>query len=157
MKTKETTSISSVVIKNIASIAWLQAFLAMIGSLYFSEIQHLPPCLLCWYQRIVMYPLVVILAVGILRNDKKNLPYYVLPLSIIGWCIALYQVLLQAKILPDSIAPCTTGVSCTTVYGLWLGFITIPMLSLAAFTLINVCMIIMLKYKRNIIEITKKQ
>ncbi len=148
MKTKESVSIVSILIKNIASIAWLQAFLAMAGSLYFSEIQHLPPCLLCWYQRIVMYPLVVILAVGILRNDKKNLPYYVLPLSSIGWLIAFYQVLLQAKILPERIAPCTTGVSCTTVYGLWLGFITIPILSLAAFTLITLCMIIALKYQR---------
>lgn len=120
-------------------IAWLQAFVATIGSLYFSEIQKLPPCLLCWYQRIFMYPLVIIIAVGMLKKDK-HLPYYVLPLSIIGALIALYQYLLQLGVFPEQIAPCTIGVSCSSTDFVVLGFVTIPFLSLLAFLLITFCL-----------------
>ncbi len=108
--------------------------------MYFSEIAHLPPCVLCWYQRILMYPLVLIIAVGILRKDK-GLPFYVLPLSILGMGVALYQYLLQRGILPNSIAPCTLGVSCTTKYVEYFGFVTIPFLSLMAFGVITACMV----------------
>jgi disulfide bond formation protein DsbB len=122
-------------------VAWIQAAAAMAGSLYFSEIAHFPPCLLCWYQRIVMYPLVAIIPVGILRRDK-GLPLYVLPLSIIGMLIAGYHNLLYWKIIPESDAPCQLGVSCTSKFIEWFGFVTIPLLSFAAFTLITVCMIL---------------
>lgn len=127
--------------KNIVYLAWLQALVAMFMSLYFSEIRALPPCVLCWYQRIVMYPLVAILPVGIMKNDK-NLPLYVLPLSITGLIIAIYHNLLYYKILPESIAPCRAGVSCTTKLIEWFGFVTIPLMSLAAFTVITICMVI---------------
>ncbi len=80
--------------KVLAYFSWFTAAAATAGSLYFSEIAHLPPCVLCWYQRILMYPLVLIIAVGILRKDK-SLPFYVLPLSILGGGIAFYQYLLQ--------------------------------------------------------------
>ena len=93
-----------------------------------------------------MYPLVLIIAVGILKKDK-NLPFYVLPLSVTGWLIALYHTLLQRGILPEAIAPCTIAASCTTKHVGYFGFITIPVLSLAAFTLINLLMFI--AYKRN--------
>src|SRR5579864_5425272 len=99
--------------KNVLYIAWVQSLLAMLGSLYFSEIKKFPPCILCWYQRILMYPLVLIIAVGILRKDK-NLPHYVLPLSAIGTIIAVYHNLLYMNIIPESLAPCVAGVSCTT-------------------------------------------
>jgi len=110
-------------------------------SLYFSEILHFPPCILCWYQRIVMYPLVVILAIGIYLKDKK-LPYYVLPLSAIGLIIAIYHNLLYYNILPESATPCLIGVSCTTKYIELFGFITIPFLSLIAFLIITIGMIV---------------
>lgn len=110
-------------------------------SLYFSEILHFPPCILCWYQRIVMYPLVVILAIGIYLKDKK-LPYYVLPLSTIGLIIAIYHNLLYYNILPESATPCLIGVSCTTKYIELFGFITIPFLSLIAFLIITIGMIV---------------
>lgn len=122
-------------------IAWTQALVATFGSLYFSEVMRLPPCVLCWYQRILMYPIVLIAAVGIIRRDKA-LATYVLPLSITGWLISLYHNLLYYKILPESITPCQLGVSCTTRQIEWLGFITIPLLSLVAFTVINVCFIL---------------
>lgn len=121
--------------------AFAQVLIATVGSLYMSQIVHLPPCILCWYQRICMYPLVVILGIGILRGDKK-LYQYVLPLAVTGWLIALYHSLLQWKILPDSIAPCSQGVSCTTVHLHLLGFITIPFLSLVAFSIVILFMLI---------------
>jgi len=116
-------------------LVWLVATVALSGSLFFSEILKMPPCVLCWYQRICMYPLVVVIAVGIFLKDKK-VYWYSLPLAIIGWIIAIYHNLLYWKILPESIAPCEAGVSCTTKFIEWFGFVTIPFLSLAAFTLI---------------------
>lgn len=128
-------------------IAWLQALVATLGSLYFSEIAKFPPCILCWYQRICMYPLVAILAVGIYRKDK-NVPFYVLPLSLTGLLIALYHNLLYYKIIPESAAPCISGISCTTKYIEWFGFVTIPFLSLVAFAVITACMIFFMKQKK---------
>lgn len=132
--------------KNIAYIAWIQTLIAVLSSLYFSEVRHFAPCILCWYQRIFMYPLAIIIPVGILRRDKK-LYEYVLPLSILGLLVAFYQVLLGAGILSERLAPCTQGVSCTTKYVSYFGFVTIPVLSLAAFALITVCMLILKKNK----------
>ena len=125
-------------------IALVQSLLATFGSLYFSEVLHIPPCILCWYQRILMYPLTVILFVGITKKDKI-LPYYVLPLSIMGMVVALYHYSLQMGIIPQSIIPCTLGISCATKYFEWFEFITIPFLSFLAFTVITVSMALPLK------------
>lgn len=123
-----------------AYLALLIAWAAVVGSLFFSEILHFPPCTLCWYQRIAMYPLVVILSVGILRKNK-DLPLYVLPLSLIGLAIGLYHNLLYYNIIPETAAPCALGVSCTTKFVEYFGFITIPFLSMIAFGIISVAMI----------------
>lgn len=64
-------------------LALIQSLAATLGSLYFSEIKHYSPCVLCWYQRILMYPLVTLLTVGTLRKDR-GLYLYVLPMSILG-------------------------------------------------------------------------
>ena len=122
-------------------LAWVQALVATLGSLYFSQIVGLVPCVLCWYQRIAMYPLVIVLGVGILLREAR-IRLYALPLSLIGLVIAIYHNLLYYNVLPESIAPCTTGVSCTTRQIEWLGFITIPLLALVAFTVISVCLIL---------------
>lgn len=132
---------------NILYLAWLFALTGMTISLYFSEIMKLPPCTLCWYQRIALYPLVAIIPIGILKKDK-NLPSYVLPLSIVGMLIALYHNLLYYKIIPESITPCTLGVSCTTKLIELFGFITIPLLSLTAFILITISMLIYKKVQK---------
>lgn len=127
--------------KNIVYLAWFQALAATFGSLYYSEIRHFTPCLLCWYQRIFMYPLVLIIAVGILRKDTK-MYLYVLPMSILGMIIALYHNLLQYQILPETIAPCSLGASCTTRYTGYFGFITISLMSLTAFLVITLSLLI---------------
>lgn len=126
--------------RNSLYFALFTALSSVLGSLYFSEIMKYPPCILCWYQRIAMYPLVVILAVGIYLKEKR-VAFYVLPFSIIGIFIALYHNLLYYKVLPESNAPCMLGVSCTTKYIEYFGFVTIPFLSLIAFVVITLCMV----------------
>ena len=115
-------------------IAFTQAAISILGSLYYSEVLHLTPCLLCWYQRIAMYPQVLIIGAAIVKEDK-NVMWYGLPLAIIGWIIALYHNLLMYNIL-ESAETCSGGVSCTDIQVAYLGFITIPFLSLVAFTVV---------------------
>lgn len=122
----------------------LQAGIAMAGSLFFSEIMNLPPCTLCWYQRIAMYPIVILTTIGILRNDTKTY-ISVLALSVPGLVISIYHNLLYWKILPESISPCTLGISCTTKFFEWFGFVTIPFMALVAFTIITILAFISLK------------
>lgn len=133
--------------KYVLYIAWIQSLSATLISLYFSEILKFPPCVLCWYQRIMMYPLIFILAVGIIRKDK-SVPLYALPLSITGLLIAFYHNLLYYGFLPKAAAPCVQGVSCTTKYVAYFGFITIPFLSFVAFLVITLACIIFLKLNR---------
>lgn len=123
-----------------AHLAWIIVLVSISVSLYFSEIKLFTPCVLCWIQRIAMYPLIFILTVGILRKDK-NIPFYVLPLSIFGMLVALYHSLLNYGWISEKISPCQFGVSCTTKYIQWFGFVTIPLLSFAAFSLITLCII----------------
>lgn len=125
-------------------VAWAQSLVAMLGSLFYSEIMHYTPCALCWYQRILMYPLVLIIAVGILRKDKK-IYHYVLPLSILGMVVSSYHILLQKGLLPESLAPCVIGASCAIKYTGYFGFITIPVMAFTAFTVITCCMLLFKK------------
>lgn len=120
-------------------LSWFIALVATSGSLFFSEVMDLPPCVLCWYQRIAMYPLVVIIGMGIMLRDPR-LKSYALPLSLAGLVVAVYHNLLYYGVIPDSITPCTQGISCTARQIEWLGFITIPLLSLTAFVLVNLCL-----------------
>lgn len=125
---------------NLFYVAWFQAAVAMFGSLFFSEVMKLPPCVLCWYQRIAMYPLVLILTISILRKDGLA-RIYGLPLALSGLFIAIYHNLLYYKVIPDSIKPCTSGISCTAKQIEWFGFVTIPLLSMLAFFVVTMCLV----------------
>lgn len=125
-----------------------------LGSLYFSELLHFPPCDLCWWQRIFMYPLVPIAVVGILLKDK-HLPLYILPIAAIGWLISLYHNLLYYNVIPHPIVPCRSGVSCTDQIVQMLGFIDIPLGAFLTFTFIVICTIIYLVSSRQ--EVTKSK
>lgn len=117
------------------------SLVATLGSLYFSQIAHFPPCVLCWYQRICIYPIVAISAFAIYRKNREIiLPAFVL--AGVGWIIGLYHNLLYYKILPEAAAPCLAGVSCTTKFIEWFGFITIPLLAFAASTLLLIALTI---------------
>lgn len=117
-------------------LAWLVALAATLGSLYFSEVRHFVPCTLCWYQRILMYPLAVVLAIASYRQSV-SIRVYVLPLSVLGMGFALYHVLEQHIRGFGAPGLCKAGIPCNLHYIDWLGFITIPLLSLTAFTLVT--------------------
>ncbi len=128
-------------------LAWTAAIIATLGSLYFSEVMHFIPCMLCWYQRIFMYPLAIILGIAFYRNDQ-GIYRYVLPLSIIGMLISGYHTLLQRLPYLQQFEMCTTGVPCSKDYINWLGFITIPLLAFIAFTIITVSLLILARRQR---------
>lgn len=121
-------------------MAWVVSITAMLGSLYFSEIRGFIPCELCWYQRILMYPLVLILGIGTFQADL-SVKRFVLPMAIIGWCISFYHYMLQKVPGLAEIKPCVNGVPCNAQYINWFDVITIPFLALTAFTIIIYLMI----------------
>lgn len=120
-------------------VAWTIALLATVISLYLSDGLHMVPCVLCWYTRILMYPLVAIIGVGILRQERQWV-YYVVPLVGVGLVVTAYHSLLQWGIIPEAIAPCMNGVSCATKNINLLGFVTIPFLGWLSFAGIAVCL-----------------
>jgi disulfide bond formation protein DsbB len=117
--------------------AWLVSIIATLGSLYFSEVKGFIPCELCWYQRIFMYPLTLILGVATFQNDA-GLKKIVLPMSIFGGIISFFHYLEQKVPGFGGIKPCASGAPCNAEYINWSGFITIPFLALTAFTLITI-------------------
>lgn len=127
-------------------ISWVIALVAMLGSLYFSEIRHFVPCTLCWYQRICMYPLVLILGIGSFQNDF-NVKKIALPISLIGLLISTWHYLEQKVPAFAEIKPCTQGVPCSSEYINIFGFITIPFLAGTAFLLISLILIFTKKDK----------
>lgn len=115
-------------------LAWVQALIATCGSLYFSEVMKLTPCVLCWYQRIAMYPLVLLLGLAAARRDR-GIRVYGLALAAIGAGIATYHTWLQA--FPSSTSSfCTVDAPCTERHVWELGFVSIPFMALAGFLLI---------------------
>jgi disulfide bond formation protein DsbB len=117
--------------------AWLVSIVSLCGSLYFSEVMRFEPCKLCWFQRICMYPLAILLGIASYRNDRGIIPY-ARTLSVIGMCISLFHYLEQKVPGFAEVLPCTTGIPCNGQYINWLGFITIPFLALIGFLLITI-------------------
>lgn len=109
----------------ILPLAFLIALGATVASIFLSSIYDLIPCQLCWYQRILMFPLPLILGVGILRRDYL-VYWYALPFTIIGAVIALYHSLLQWGVIGESSLTCNGTISCADAEVELLGFLTIP-------------------------------
>lgn len=126
--------------------AWVTSLIAMIGSLFFSERMGFIPCTLCWYQRILMYPLVLFLGIAFYRNDR-DIWKYILPISILGVLTSSYHYALQKLPALNEFSACTSGVPCSGEYINWFSFITIPFLALIAFIIITVMMLILWKRK----------
>jgi len=120
---------------NLLFLCWLVASAATLGSLFFSDVMGLPPCVLCWYQRIALFPLVLVLGAGLLSFDAAVLKYS-LPLAVAGWLVALYHTLLYWGLLPKDVQPCTGGVPCTDRNLELFGFLSIPLMSLLTFSAI---------------------
>lgn len=121
--------------QKILYLSWLICFVSTLGSLYFSNFMQLPPCSLCWWQRIAMFPLVFLFAAGYLLKDK-NCFYYTTPLILAGFITAFYHNLLYYGLIEKSITACSAGLSCTSKQIELMGFITIPLLSLLSFTVL---------------------
>ena len=115
---------------------WVIASVSILGALFFSEVMKLAPCVLCWWQRVFMVPLVIMLPFGLVPFDR-SIVRYALPLAITGWSVAAFHLLLMYGIVPEGLEPCRQGVSCKEVQIEWFGFVTIPLLSFLAFTLMG--------------------
>jgi len=111
---------------------FLLALTGTLGSLYFSEVVKFPPCTLCWYQRICLYPLLVIFGVALWSEDRAYAKY-AWPLALVGAAIAGYHNLLYFGIISEALAPCTRELSCSARQLELFGFVTIPLLSLLSF------------------------
>jgi disulfide bond formation protein DsbB len=133
---------------NASILVTIIAVVSMLGSLYLSEVALLAPCVLCWYQRIAMYPIAVLMLVALFRKKTEALLPSMLVLSVVGSAIALYHYVLQlgqhygfASSLGSRCGAPTGGVSCSKAYFIDFGYITIAHLALTAFVLISLILI----------------
>jgi Disulfide bond formation protein DsbB len=118
-------------------LAWGVALVCTLGSLYFSEVAHFVPCKLCWYQRICMYPLVVVLGVAAWRQ-RIEIARATLPLIAIGAAISTYHYLLERFPSMDSAASCDPSAPCTLVWVWRFHYLSIPAMALSGFALVAV-------------------
>ena len=117
-------------------LAWIVATVATLGSLYYSEIAHFVPCRLCWYQRICMYPLAVILLVGLLLRDRRT-RWYAAPFVIVGAPLSLYHWLVERVDFFAKSSSCSAEAPCTVPWFQELGYVTLAFMALSAFLLIG--------------------
>lgn len=120
--------------------AWLVAAISTLGSLFFSEIMELVPCVLCWYQRIFMFPLAIVLLMGLFPLDRKVVNY-ALPLAAIGLLFTIYHCLLYWGFIPENLQPCSKGVSCADDSMVLFEVLPIPILSLISFIMIIILLL----------------
>lgn len=134
--------------ENLLLIIWVQAFIAMSGSLFYSEVMGYVPCELCWYQRILMYPLVIIYGVAAIKKEIKiALPGLIL--SGIGILVSTYHYLVQkVPFFQEAGGGCTGGVPCNAIYVNYFGFVTIPFLAGTAFIVIFILHLFLLKEEK---------
>jgi disulfide bond formation protein DsbB len=116
--------------------AFVVAAIATGGSLFFSQIAHFPPCELCWYQRICMYPLSILLLLMAWFGDNRA-ARYLFPLPIVGACVSIYHLLIENKVIkePTQCLASAPG-GCATKWINEFGYITIPTLALTGFLLL---------------------
>lgn len=114
---------------------------ATLGALVLGEVMGMEPCVLCWYQRIAMFPLAVIVSIGAYREDRGCIRY-ALPLSIAGVLIAGYHLMLYSGFIPAGMQPCGKGPSCSQQDLQIAGFVSIPLMSFAAFAFVTACLVL---------------
>ncbi|MES2223956.1 MAG: disulfide bond formation protein B [Patescibacteria group bacterium] len=122
-------------------LAFMAALISTFGSLFYSDILGYEPCKFCWFQRIFMYPQTILLGIALWRKDW-NMYFYSITLSVIGGLIAFNHYILQTT--GSSIIPCSAvgqSVSCSKVFVMHLGYITIPFMALTGFTLMTLAMV----------------
>lgn len=147
IKSKISTNIIAFFGRNALLFGFLIALVSMLGSLFYSEIAHYDPCKLCWYQRILMYPQVILLGMAYFRKDNSIINYSIV-FSILGAGVALYHYLLQTGTVQE-ILPCAAvgySVSCAEKFIMTFGYITIPMMALSGFLFITLLLLALKKY-----------
>ncbi len=117
-------------------VAWAFALASTLGSLFFSQIANFVPCELCWFQRICMYPLTVVLLVAALRKDARTGVQYAFVLPIVGVLIAAYHIYIEVNPSAEPSGCKVGGTSCATEWINKFGYITIPVLSITSFVAI---------------------
>lgn len=127
-------------------LAWLVAVVATASALFLGEVMGMTPCVLCWWQRIAMFPLVVILGLACYGEDRRG-AVYALPLAFAGLVLAGYHTLLVAGLVSADWIPCGAGVSCANQSLEIFNGLQIPWLSLAGFGLICGLLIASLRQK----------
>lgn len=134
--------------ENILLLIWVQALVAVCGSLFYSEVMGYVPCELCWYQRVLMYPLVIIYGIAAIKKEISiALPGLIL--SGIGMCVSAYHYLMQkVPAFQDAGGMCSGGAPCNVTYVDYFGFITIPFLAGIAFIVIFVLHIVLIKEQK---------
>jgi Disulfide bond formation protein DsbB len=130
-------------------LAFLVAAVTTAGSLYYSEIANYTPCVLCWYQRICMYPLVAILGIGWLRRDKY-VWMYAAPLVIAGAPVSIYHYLIERYPSLGSGLSCSLDAPCTVPYFETLGFVTLAWMCLSAFAIIGALLVVDRVFTRSV-------
>lgn len=131
-----------------ASGLWLAAVVALgatAGSLYFSEVANYLPCTLCWYQRIAMYPLAVIMVIAAIRNDRR-VAWYAAPIAVIGAVIAGYHTLIEWQPSLDGGVCSAAGPSCTDVWFREFGFVTLAFMALTGFLAVLTFVLVAARY-----------
>lgn len=115
--------------------AWAVALVATAGSLFFSEYSDFVPCQLCWFQRIAMYPLAVVLLVAALRRDHRAGPLYALAFPVAGAAFSIWHIYVEINPEAES-ASCRVAAPCSLKWIEELGYVTLPVLALTAFSAI---------------------
>lgn len=132
--------------KPILMIQFLISLTGLFGSLFFSEVLKFPPCDLCWYQRILMYPVAAIILVGVGINSKET-QKFIFPFVWLGMLFSIYHNLVYFKVI-EVIVPCNESAPCTAQNVNYLGFITIPLLALFAFVVLVILNYISIRNER---------
>jgi len=125
-------------------LAWIVSLVSTASALFIGEVMGMTPCVLCWYQRIAMFPLAAILGIACFSDDRQG-AVYALPLALGGVAVAGYHTLLVAGLIPKAWIPCGAGVSCADQKLEILSGIQLPWLSLSAFLLVVVLLIVYLR------------
>ena len=121
-------------------LAFVVALVATLGSLYLSEVAHFVPCRLCWYQRIAMYPLPLLLGIAWWKRDQ-GVRRYVIPMAVIGMAISTYHVLVEHFPSLEGSKLCELANPCTIRWVERFGFVTIPTMALAGFACISALLV----------------
>ena len=135
--------------KNAVLFSFIVALIATLGSLFYSEIADYEPCKLCWFQRIFMYPQVILFGIALWKKNGAFTAHNGIVLSAIGAVIAGYHYLLQIGVAPE--LPCAAvgySAACSQRFVMNFGYITIPMMALTAFLLIILSMVELKMYNK---------